>query len=523
MILKNLIVALTIILILRSLWNIAILRDNLKWLFSYKSKHNVIDTDILPMVNICIPVLREQSVISETIKYFSTLNYPKNKFKLFTVTTEKENFEKEVNRKKLFSLAKDLSTDISFDKIINKYLGLFPSVSFEYIYKSFTNKKFELIIDELNKYYDSYPTTYDIISEEIEALNTTETCFIENIHYPYLNKTVTDQFNYAIKNICKSSEDELIVFYNADSRPNLDTLLVVANERLEFEKKHGKKPKVVQQSSIFTLNYNTFKNSLSGYVLKAASIYQTRWTLIHEFYMFRKQSRVATLERNKLKDRIVNNQISHCVAHGLFVDLEHMKSVGGFPSDTLNEDLPFGYYTCCLGESILPIRLIENSHSPETIKSLVNQKKVWFSPYYEYLKCRRNVIKNMKYRDLIEVNIITLQALIIGICWFFQSAIFISIPLYLIFKFDLYILIMYILGLFLYWYLPATIIYNNLYNLEKNVIKEASNTNFMNTQIVILSGLLNIFLNSLGPILCSWEYVMLVVFKKQIIKLKTER
>lgn len=512
------------LVIARSIWNLIILGNNLRWLFS--EEENILNESNYPLIFLCIPALRENSVISDTILYMLTLNYPKDKLKIIITTTEKENVQKIERRKSINQIAKDLSNKISLDDLKSKYLGIFPGIAFPYIYDRYNGKSISEILPELDEYYDKYPTTMSIVEElksKINSSNNTE--LVLHFHYPNNNRTVSDQINFTVDEIIKSQPptDSIFAVYNADSRPNVNTLMDAIRAFTSYKKMFGREAKIVQQSSIFTLNYNLFPKSFSGYILRAASIYQTRWTLIHELFMFRSQAELVIRPITSLFTLFWNNQISNCVGHGMFININYFHKRGGFPTDTLNEDLPFGFYTCCLKEPIVPFNTIENSQSPESIKSLINQKSVWFNPYIEYVKCRNIAINTKQYKSKIEVDILTVKALLIGLMWFVQSLVLLLPLIWFMITANLIIGFAWLFAMLLYWYLPAMIIYSILPNLEKKsgeIIVKRSLQDFV---FMVLAGTLNVLFNSLGPLITVIVFIKGIFLGNEIIKHKTER
>ena len=311
----------------------------------------------------------------------------------------------------------------------------------------------------------------------------------------------------------------LVGIYNADSRPSLETFLAVEQATLEYKEKYNKEPNIIQQSSLFTLNYDKLPRTFSGYILKACCINQSIWTLANELYLLRKQSNGINKKSQNLKDLFDNTFPAYCVAHGMFANLSYFQSRGGFPTETLNEDVPFGFFTCARGDSILPIKILENSESPETIKSLINQRKVWFNPYLEFLKCRKIVIERNQYRSISELNILTLKLLNLGSFWLFQTGLLIYSMFYLLLCFNIYLFVFWLLFIIIYWYIPAVIVYLYQSKLESS----NKSINYFDLFFMIILGHFNIFFNSIGPILCIIEFIKLRLFKTPIQKLKTER
>jgi hypothetical protein len=515
-----------LIILLRSLSNLFKLFGNLHWLYDGYSELKECENIITyPNFVICIPVLREQDIIEKKINYFSKLKYPKNKYQIIITTTEKETFDKMKNKKKLESLAKDLSAGINLRTILDTYLGIFTNTKLKHIYKKFQKLDFNTILNNLMLEFDNYPTTYALAHNYAQLVNQKIGFdFTKVLHYPDNNGLMSHQINYTIEKFRKLNDnfDTFFAVYNADSRPNEDTLLFVARKIQEMTNE-GLTVNILQQSSLFTLNYNSFPNTLKGLILKSAAIFQTKWTLVHELNRFRTQSKNAQYINRNLIDVSKNIRLSHCVGHGLFIRLTTLTSNNSIPTETITEDLPFGYYACCKGEAIHPIPILENSDSPLTLDSLINQKRVWFSPYLEYMKCRKKVLMENKFRNKLEVDFLTIQGIWTGFIWLIQSFIFI-IPLVLaIATFNMPLIAIWIFSLFLYWYLPVFIIYKNLDKLEMIAGKRQTTVNFIDYFIVSTAGIVVIFTHSIGPLLRTIDFLKKILFNIEVKKNKTER
>jgi len=510
----------------RSIFNLKDLLSNLDWV---KRENRLLKKYLNKSVNekyiICIPMLREQRVIKETIKYFSKMDYPKDKYKIVIVTTNKEVVEKEKNKGDLKKLAKDLSRQISVKNLMERYLKLFPKDVLGKVYKKYSGKEFNVVYKVIKKKYENLPTTHDLAILNAKSINSLyKTKLISVINYPHIEGVMSHQINYAVDELAKEegNADSIFAVYNADSRPNLNTLRYVSYALKKFKDQTGVIPNLVQQSSLFTLNYQNYPNTIHGYILKAAGLFQTKWTLAKELTRFRSQSKNVIRVKDTFLSKLINTKISHCVGHGLFVRF-NVLSREYLPTETINEDLPFGYYQCCKGEPILPLPVLENSEMPDTFKSLMNQKQIWFTPYLQYLSCRKRVLTNKKYRSRLEVDILTSQAITTGVVWLIQSAVlFIPLLIGVIFL-NLPIILLWIVSILIYWFIPIGVIYRNLDELEEIAGRSLSKINFVDYVFSSLTGLFILATHSFGPILCVRDFAYLGLFGKAITKAKTER
>jgi len=215
-----------------------------------------------------------------------------------------------------------------------------------------------------------------------------------HIHYPFLNKTLAPQINFAVKQIESSVDFKAVQtffgFYNADSNASPETI-----HSLLSEIPKNSEVSIFQQSSCFTENYKELSSRLKLVAL-ANAIRQTAWTFFHEIPRY-------------LKNKKSNFSLAHCVTHGLFIRADTFLKLRGFPEDGFGEDLYFGFIARSFGYQIFPIVPLENSASPERIGSLLRQQYTWFWGDLGYFYYWYRVIKRFKKADGINYSILFFQ------------------------------------------------------------------------------------------------------------------
>lgn len=520
---------LCVLICIRSISIIVKLLSNLRWLRA-TIKLQPTKVNQLPNFIISIPMLKEQRVIKDTLTYFSQLNYPKDKLLIYIVTTKKEKVLKEENAKRIPGLAKDIASGVDKNILLEKHLGLFSSADLLSLYEKYINTSYNLLLPKLEKEYIQYPTTYDLAVKYSKEINKkVKHKLVQVVEYPHTTGVVSHQINYLVKKLTSRKELQNAIFsiYNADSRPHKDTLQHVAKTFREFEEKTGRKANIVQQLSLLTLNYNHLPKNFSGYFLKAAALMQTKWMLTHECMRLRRQSKDVVKVNDSILSKLRFTHLSHCIGHGLFIRFS-LISKDMLPLNTLTEDLAYGFLQCCKREPIVPLALLENSESPETIKMFINQKKTWFWPYLEYIKLRKitvEKIKNgsIKNSSIFEVNMLTTEALLTGLIWLLQTFI-IFIPLIIgVLYLNTFLLLFWLLAIVCYWYIPVAAIYFSLHTLESytgKIITQLSLKDFLYMSFAEL-GVLSIY--SLGPIQTIVDAIEIKLGRKQLVRQKTER
>ena len=85
----------------------------------------------------------------------------------------------------------------------------------------------------------------------------------------------------------------------------------------------------------------------------------------------------------------------HCVGHGLLIRLDVIHRCGGWPAPLIGgEDLGLGFILKAMGYHVVPLPVLENAETPDTLRQLINQKAVWFlgtlgyGGYWRYIPTR---------------------------------------------------------------------------------------------------------------------------------------
>lgn len=218
------------------------------------------------------------------------------------------------------------------------------------------------------------PDTIDMAAElAIERLR------ILHLHFPNTNGKMAHQLNYAVKYLSDSAtplcDDDLIAVYNADSRPEPETLSWVDHL---FAKG---KARAFQQYGCYTGNLNSLHRSKYSSVLVSAALWQTRWAIGFEIFNALKQlDFVGTRKRLSM-----NYPFNYCIGHGLFLSVALIREIDQFNEETHNEDAILGLKLCDRQELLMPIPYFDVSESPDTIGMLYRQKANWyFGPLQAY-------------------------------------------------------------------------------------------------------------------------------------------
>lgn len=323
-------------------------------------------------LHICVPCLREQSVIEKTLKELLRVTNDLSKnIKIYVVTTQKENFEKDKYRSKIADFIEEFLSGRNLTEIYEKYSFLF---SLEEIKKislaivsngNMTNQEVE---EYIMLFYEKKLTTYEVVESFLKK-NTGAS--IELLDYPESVCSMASQLNFCYRWIANNENidgQHFFMVYNADCKPDDNTFKVLFDKIAE-----NINVNVFQLIRAYTLNYDKYRG-LKGFFLKASALYQTRWSLGVEYPMY----------ENYFKEYTATNKRSYyMIGHGMTFSMGLLQKINGFHETTHLEDMYAGYVLSYLREPVIPIPTLENTLNPAYVNSWVKQKMVWFSGMYD--------------------------------------------------------------------------------------------------------------------------------------------
>lgn len=412
--------------ILCGFWNLFktfITLKKISFMNNYDRNNKFSDFKIL----IVIPCLREQSIIKETIDYFVKLIKNNDKIDLVIVTTEKEEYEK------------------SLIKSINQ-----------------SNDK----------------TTFEVVNEYIYEKNLKK---VKLFHYPNKAGMMADQLNYVIEQY-NSDNFSKIYFsvYNADSRPNLDTLNSVLKTIEE------QKPKVMQQYSYAFSNLNNL-----SFIMKGFALYQSNFEI--------KYGLVNALTFPKFL-------YTYIVGHGLYIRFDVLKRIGGFDNKFWCEDIYLSSVLRNREIEITPVLSLENMETPKRLSILIKQNANWFRTSSQWIRMlKTNLSSDKKISNS-------------GKIWFFQrvrmNLSWLLLPYLIILPciISIYIknIILFSVSIVSYLFMQLCIYMSTLKTIEN-----MENKKIKNKFILICAVCISTFISNIGPLYS--------LFNVKMKKYKTER
>jgi cellulose synthase/poly-beta-1,6-N-acetylglucosamine synthase-like glycosyltransferase len=335
----------------------------------------------LPYFAILIPVLREQSVIAETIRHFAAIDYPCSLLRIVLITTEREQWERD---------------------------------------------------QQLSDPDHALPLTSTIIDKTIEAVNAAlGTPVARRIHYPFTKGHMAHQVNYAVRYLFEVIDEGIdpssvfVALYNADSRPDPDVLNIAANLIASAPDRHV----ALQQHSIYRTAGTPA--AFEGAVLQAARLWQTRWSLCVEIpRAIRTKAllhpRALRLQRPPWSQlRALLLPFNYAIGHGLFVRLRELVLLNYMPEMTRNEDAPFGYLLLLAGIPLVPLPCTDNAEVPRSVPSLVTQQSNWYrGPLDAMLYLRMARARRLVDSRSLQATILTVRTLYDAVVWLVGPCLF---------------------------------------------------------------------------------------------------
>lgn len=374
---------------------------------------------------IIIPCLREQSIITETIDYFLNLINDKDNIELIIVTTEKEKYE-----------------------------------------QFLTNQ-------------EKKETTFDVVNEYISKNKIDK---VKLLHYPYKNGIMADQLNYAMKEY-KNYNGKRVYFsvYNADSRPNLDTINSVLNII-----KNQDCPEIIQQYSYAFSNLENL-----SFLMKGFALYQSNFEIKYGML-------------NSLT--FPNLLYTYVVGHGLYIRLDVLKKIGGFNNKFWCEDIYMSSLIRNRNIRITPVLNLENMETPKNISVLIKQNANWFRTSNQWIKMIKSNLKNDKKISNSCKN------------WFFQrvrmNISWLLLPLFIILSVIISIyyknIVLFVISIFSYIFMQICIYISTI-----RIIEKLENKKINSKLNLICAVCISTFISNIGPFYSIFNFKMK--------KYKTER
>lgn len=410
--------------ILCAFWNILktyISKRKINSIKIYENSNKLLSCKIL----IIIPCLREQNIIKETIDYFLNLINDKDNIELIIVTTEKEKYEQLLDKQK-------------------------------------RNK-----------------TTLDVVNEYISENKINK---VKLFHYQHKDGIMADQLNYVMKKYKKyNSKKTYFCVYNADSRPNSDTINSVLNII-----KNQDYPEIIQQYSYAFSNLGNL-----SFIMKGFALYQSNFEI--------KYGLINSLTFSNLL-------YTYVVGHGLYIRLDILKKIGGFDNKFWCEDIYMSSIIRNRNIKITPVLSLENMETPKNISVLIKQNANWYKTSNQWIKMIKSNLKKDKKISNSCKN------------WLFQrvrmNLSWLLLPFFIILSFAISIyyksIILLVISILSYTFMQICTYISTI-----KIIEKLENKKINNKLSLICAACISTFISNIGPLYSIFNFKMK--------KYKTER
>lgn len=338
---------------------------------------------------IILPCHKEQSIVAETLLYFTEMIKEDENIFLVPITSDAETILKKNNVLLVDYLAREWWSKIDRKVFIELNNGVFPLASYDEVEgKRNASTTIDEFKEKLIELYDSIPSTNELIQKWIELYpQYHDRIFLLNDRSEKSNKAT--KINYALKYLSELRLDNLnksntyFAIYDFDSRPHKETFRWLKWKMQVLKMNGSPLPAVFQQipHQLGTQLEKINRSSLSF----STSIWHLERTLgieAHNLYFNASPSRI----------------VRACMGAGLFVNVLVLREMGGLPE--YNDDISFGYRLDWLNKSRIPIPYPNFSQpTPSTTNKYRQYRKIYsavFTAGLELEWTRKNYSKNIQ-------------------------------------------------------------------------------------------------------------------------------
>jgi hypothetical protein len=311
-------------------------------------------------VHVIVPLLREQTAVAAAVEWFTALS---DQFPFVTVTMVTSAREKSDSRTLARRIAAAGNKPITAQG--QSTLSESQAVALEQARLRTTDGV--LTEERAVHILEDLPTTREVLSALLSDRGT-DPAQVRHVHYSGDGRKAA-QVNLAVEQIPANDSDirTYIAVYDVDSRPDVSLFGRTVAFLAEQTDREGELPAVLQQSARFR-THGSSNSAVERAMCRGAARLQTLWTLRREIPDFRRYQRASTQASGQsLRDALARG-LAQTVGHGLWVRLDVFRRVGGLPTHSLLDDLPFGYRLTIEGVPVynLPVTTIANA--PEDVR-----------------------------------------------------------------------------------------------------------------------------------------------------------
>jgi hypothetical protein len=260
-----------------------------------------------PHLIVFLPLFQEQVLLEQILEHFAQLLYPRDRIQILLITTQKEKTAGPTTRQRI-------------DELL-------PDVGYQFTH----------------------------------------------LHYPVQHQFRAAQLNFALERVeTRAAPSETFIgVYNADSLPDIDSLILLAKDAALFKQGHGAYPCAYQQPVRY---FVPERHDRSGEVMHSAAAFQTLWTMAHFARRLLKAEKSARADRRGPYTKLPVSFLGH----GEFIRLDVLREVGCFPDQAYGDGLLLGWILVLKGFPIRVLPAFDHCEVPPHWRALIRQHAAWF-------------------------------------------------------------------------------------------------------------------------------------------------
>ena len=230
-----------------------------------------------------------------------------------------------------------------------------------------------------------HPTTRQVVEADLAGRRGPVT--LRHVHYEGDGRKAA-QVNSAVEQMGAFRDGDYVVVYDVDSRPAAELLHRVAALVGQHRESHGTHPPVLQHAAEHA-STGAAERGWERALCRGAARVQTLYTLRREMPHLRGYTASLTAPGGPAT-RLRRRGLAQPVGHGLFIRLDVYRQLGGLPTFSVLDDVPFGYL---LTLREVPVEVVARTYTvaaPDTLGELLAQSARWFHSYLDSPACARH-------------------------------------------------------------------------------------------------------------------------------------
>ncbi len=300
----------------------------------------------LPPFVVLLPVLREQALVAETLAHFTSLDYPRDRYRTVVVTSERERTEQEEFGRSLASY-EDLLWNADPHGAHSRLLtGHLPGPVVADLLSNRAQLSRVEFGDAVTTAHANTRTTGQLVDEVADREP-----LVRQIEAPSDWALKAGQLRYAIANLDDALSDwplladcRYVAVYDFDARPAVNALRAAAHAA-------SGGAAILQQPGFTVPRIPAAATALSQLFPLFDGQMHARWGLRAELANALFDHRLDRLPRPL---RALLRSSIHSVGNGLFLDRHQLPALGGIPP--VVDDLALGWRAAATGLTVAPVR-----------------------------------------------------------------------------------------------------------------------------------------------------------------------